>query len=137
MSPPGGRGSGRGGPGGGIDRPSFEAIRHLISAARQRPTLVTLALDDSLFTLVQSPGGRVVVPMDGDEVEVARREWPTRARVEWDDLQPRLERSFEDGGSIIDHFEVVGGTWLLLTRSIDVSRGRPLQMTFAYDRRGS
>ena len=138
--PPGGMGGrgggGRGGRGGfgAVDEESMEAARHLMTAALQRPTRITLELSDSLFTLAQSPGGRAVVPMGGDEVELSRTAWPTKAKVEWDDLQPRLQRSFDKGGKIVDRFEVVDRNRLILTRTFEAPREGDVELHFAYDR---
>ena len=142
--PPGGGGvPGRGGPprGGfgpqgraGIDGRGMEAIRDLREAAGHRPERIILELDDSLVTIRQSPGIRAAVPTNGDEIELPGSGGARKARVEWKDLEPRLERSFEGGGRIVDHFQAVGRTRLTLTRTVEIGRMREFRMVFAYDR---
>ncbi len=146
--PPGGMsggGGGRGGPGGGMrpggrgasDPEAMEAMRHTLAAARQRPDRITLELDDSTFAVAQSPGGRTSVPIMGDEVELNRTAWPVIAKVEWDDGRPRLEREFENGGRIVDSFELVSRTRLIVTRKVEGGPGGDLELRFVYGREDS
>lgn len=119
---------------GGIARRDMEAVRHMTASARHRPSRITLMVDDSVFAVAPSSGVRVEVPTGGEEVEVAAASWPIQARVQWNDLQPTLERSVEGAGRIMDHFEVVDGARLILTRTMQMGRGRDLELVFAYDR---
>lgn len=132
---PGGRG-GRGGPGqAGGD--AMQATRHLMAAARQRPERITVALDEKTFTVDPSPAGRAAVPVSGDAIDLPNRPWPTKAKVQWDDLSPRLEVSFDQGGKITDRFEVVNRDRLIVTRSFEVARQGSVEIRYAYDREGS
>jgi hypothetical protein len=121
---------------GGPNRESMEAIRYLFALARERPSRIILALDDSVFAVTASPGIRVALRMDGGERQLPDAPWPTEARVAWDDLQPRLEREIEDGGRIVDHFEAMNGTRLILTRTVESGRTGERRMVFVYDRAG-
>lgn len=136
MGPPGGLGGRPGGGRGRIDRANVEATRAMASSARHRPTRITLALDDSLLSVDPSRGDRIVVPTHGAEVELQGARWPTRAKVEWDDLEPRVRRTFEDAGRIVDHFQVFDRTRLVLTRTVEMERGDEVRMVFQYDREG-
>jgi hypothetical protein len=113
---------------------AMEGMRHTMSAARQRARSVTLELDDSTFSVVQSPGGRASVPIMGDEVELNRTAWPVRAKVEWDDGLPRLKREFENGGTIVDHFELATRERLVVTRTVEGGPGDDIELRFVYDR---
>lgn len=119
---------------GGMDPQRVEAQRAMMRIALARPTRVTLELDDSTFVVTQSPGGRAAMPMDGEEVELGRTEWPTKVRVKWDDRMPRLERAFEGGGKVVDHFELVSRDRLLLTRRIEGGPGGDIEVRYAFDR---
>ena len=137
-----GGGGGRGGPGGGpngrgtMDPERMEGQRHTMTAARRRPDRLTLELNDTVLSFAQSPGGRAAVPTNGDEVELSRSGWPTKAKVEWDDGMPQLKRAFENGGTIVDHFELVSRTRLLLTRRVEGGPGDDIELRFVYQREG-
>lgn len=64
-----------------------------------------------------------MVPMLGDEVELDLATWPTKAKVEWDGLSPRLKWSLEDGGVVTDRYEIVADDRLLVTRVFNTGRG--------------
>jgi len=117
-----------------MDPERMEGQRHTMAAARQRPDRITLELNDSLFSVAQSPGGRAAVPTNGDEVELSRTAWPTRAKVEWGDGIPQVKRTFENGGTIVDHFELVSRTRLLLTRRVEGGPGDDIELRFVYQR---
>lgn len=138
--PPGGAG-GSGGPGGGrgfggpaINPAALEATMEL---AFSRPSRIYLDLSDSLFVVTQTPGVRLALPMGGDESEVELASWPTTAKVAWDDRRPRVERSVENGGRIIDRYELVTPRRLVITRTLDGAPGGDLELRFAYDREGT
>ena len=105
-----------------------------ISAAQRRPERLTLELNDSLFVMTQSPGGRTVAPMNGEEVDIGRSNWPTKVKLQWDARTPRIERSFDEGGKVIDHFELVSRDRLIITREFEAGRGKT-ELHFAYDRK--
>jgi hypothetical protein len=137
----GGRGGfgGRGGAantpgGGGRNQAAMEAMRATVELATRRPDRITLALDDSLFTITESPGGHAALPMHGDEVEIGRSNWRTLARVAWDDRRPRYERSVENGGKIVDRFELVSRNRLKLTRKFNAGPMGETEVAFFYDR---
>ena len=142
LRPPGGiggrPGGGMRGPGGfrGPDPRSIEAMHHLMEKARQRPDRITLALDDSLFSADLHREVRVIVPIGGEGIELSGLPSPVTARLEWDGLRPRLERRFEGGGTIVDLFEVVDRTKLLVMRTIELERGKDLRLVFVYRREG-
>ena len=139
----GGRGGGRGGGdfggrgGGGFGGPGGmnpEAIQETMRLARTRPRQIHMELTDSLLVVSYTPGGRVAVPMMGDEVELTEAAWPTKAKVDWDDLMPRLEREVDDGGTVTDHYELVRPDRLVLTRTVDVGTGGNRELRFIYQR---
>ena len=47
---------------------------------------------------------------------------------------PQLKRSFEKGGTIADHFELVSRTRLLLTRRVEGGPGDDIELRFVYQR---
>lgn len=134
LRPPGGLGGGPGGGRGQIDRSNVEAARAMASAARHRPERMLLALDDSILSVTPSGADRIVVPMDGEEVELPGARWPTSAKVEWDRLEPRLERTVEDAGRIVDRFQVFDRTRLVVTRTLETRHGTEKRLVFQYDR---
>ena len=112
------------------------AMRATMNLARRRPERITLELSDSLFVVIQSPGGRAAVPMNGDEIELNRSEWPTKVKVQWDGREPSFERALEDGGKIVDRFELVSRDRLIVTREFEVGPMGKTTVRFAYDREG-
>ena len=122
---------------GRLDPEAIEARRHLLTEARRRPSRMTLALDDSLFTVVPAMGRRLAVPMDGENVDLPPGEGPTSGRVEWEELEPRLQRIFGRGGTIIDHFELVDRERLVVTRTVQIGGADDIRMRFVYDRKAS
>lgn len=124
-------GRGRFGPGGGGNP---EAMQATMALARTRPTSIQLELNDSTLVAVYVRGRRTEVPMDGSEVELELVAWPTKAKVEWDDLQPRIRWRLEDGGDVTDHFELVSDDRLLVTRVFNMGFGGGVEVHFAYDR---
>lgn len=136
----GGRaGGGMLGPGSfrGPDPESVQAMQRLMEEARQRPERITLALDDSLFSTDLHSGAHVILPIDGERVQLSGPPSPVTARLGWDGLQPRLERIIEKGGTIVDLFEVVDRTKLIVIRRVEVERGRDLRFEFIYRREGA
>ena len=127
---------GGGGPIGGVARRDMEAIRYMTALALHRPQRLTVTVDDSVFVLAPSSGAHSEVPTAGEEVEVPIGPRPVRARIRWNDLQPSLERAIEGGGRIVDDFEVIDGSRLILTRTVEFGRGRDLRLVFVYDREG-
>jgi hypothetical protein len=118
---------------GGVAGIDPQAMREMMSLLRQRPERIEMTLTDTLFTITLLPGAPMALPMSGDEVELEMGGVVAKVRVVWDALQPRLERSIEGGGTIVDRLEVAGEGRLLLTRSVELLR-RDVELRFAYDR---
>lgn len=114
--------------------PNMEAMRATMELAGSRPRRLQLELSDSTFVVIETPGRRVEVPMNGDEVELASAAWPTRGKVQWDDRKPRLERTVSDGGKVLDHYELLAPDRLMITRELDIPTRGKVQVRFVYDR---
>jgi hypothetical protein len=127
----GGAGGGRGPAGPSINMAAMEATMNL---ALSRPMRIELELTDSLFVVSHTPGTTVGLPMKGDEVEVDLAGWPTKATVKWDDRRPRVERVVDEGGRVVDRYELVAPDRLLVTRELEGGAGGEMELRFVYDR---
>lgn len=105
-----------------------------MSLARARPRRIQLELTDSTFAATYARGRRTQVPMNGDEIELDLATWPTKVKVQWDDRIPRLRWSLDDGGVVIDRYEIVANDRLLVTRVFNAGRGGDVEVRFVYDR---
>jgi hypothetical protein len=110
------------------------ALQATMELAFSRPTRIELELTDSSFVVAHTPGVRIALPMQGDEVEVELGRWPSTATVNWDDRKPRVERSVEDGGRVVDRYELLTPGRLLVTRTLEGGPGGESEFRFVYDR---
>ena len=103
--------------------------------ARARPARIELQLSDATFAASYAGGGRTEVPMNGDEIELDFVDWPTEAKVEWDDRRPTLVWNLEDGGEVEDRYELAADNQrLIVTRTFDIGFGGEVEVRFVYDR---
>lgn len=105
-----------------------------MTLARARPRRIQLELTDSTFAATYARGRRTQVPMNGDEIDLDLATWPTKVKVQWDDRIPRLRWSLDDGGVVIDRYEIVANDRLLVTRVFNAGRGGDVEVRFVYDR---
>lgn len=72
--------------------------------------------------------------MSGDDVDLMGMEWPTKAKIEWDERVPRLKWKIDEAGELTDRYELVREGRLLVTRVFKPQFGRDVVMRFVYDR---
>lgn len=129
----GGGGMGGGGRGGmgGFDPAAMQATMQLM---RSRPQRIELQLTDSVFAMTLPGRPALILPMDGDKVDLPGGDLQVTAKVHWKDGMPRLERSVKDGGTVVDEFEVPPNGTLLVTRSLSGGPGGSRKIRFVYRR---
>jgi hypothetical protein len=93
-----------------------------------------LELTPEVFSLRLDDEEPMLVPMHGDEVEIEREGRAVEATVRWEDRRPRLERSIENGGKVIDRFERLASGRLLVDRRFEGSALGPQDLRFVYTR---
>jgi hypothetical protein len=112
------------------------AMRATMELASVRPERIELHLTDSLFVLTERRSAQIQLPMNGDEIELSRGEWPLKAKVRWDDRKPRVERSVDEGGKVVDLYELLAPDRLLVSRAVDAGLRGDVELSFVYDREG-
>ena len=134
----GGMAGGRGAAGGrGVGAPSMtpEGMRATTQLALHRPGRLVLAFTDSTFAYRPEGAEPLLLPIEGDEIDLSSGESSWSARLKWDDRQPVLERSVEGGGEVIDRFDSLTPDRLLVTRSFTQGR-EEVEVRLLFDREG-
>jgi len=135
MPPPGGMGGRRGGPGGmgGMDP---ENMRQTIDMVREPVRRIDLQQGDSTVTLTYDQQQRLVLHIDGHELE---QELPTGTkmtiRAGWKGRYFIVERKIDNGGTITEQYfkSSVTDQLQVITR-IELGRmPRPMQFLRVYD----
>ena len=129
--PPGGAaGRGRGGPPG----QGAEGVRTMGGFIAERPEKLSLALTDSTFTLISQPGSvMLALPMAGKQVDQGSGATAYKAKLQWKDGMPVVERSFGGGGKGSDTFEMLSADRLMIRRTLGGGQ-TARELRFVYDR---
>jgi hypothetical protein len=93
-----------------------------------------LNLTPQLFSLQLDDEEPMQVPMSGDEVGIEREGRTVGTVLRWEERKPRLERSVEYGGKIVDRFEVMPSGRLMVSRRFEGSTLDQQELRFVYDR---
>jgi len=102
--------------------------------ARTRPAKMELALTPELFSLRLDEEEPMLVPMQGDEVEIEREGRVVGTALRWEEGRPRLERSIENEGKVVDRFEALASGRLMVSRRFEGSLLGPQELRFVYTR---
>lgn len=111
----------------------LKAVLEPIFKVFQRPSMLTLRVDEEKLLFVPTPGHSMELPMNGEWIEQPPGGQSLRARVYWDGERLALEHRASSGARAHSVLEVVDGR-LQITIMIRVRRASASPLVLVYDR---
>lgn len=113
-------------------RMSVSEMRATVEVLRRRPETLLLRVDGAGLSYTPTPGSRLIIPLNGEEVEAREGEERVRSKLSWDGLILSIEHVVVGGGRVRESVEVIGDR-MIMTRSV-VNAEADQALTLAYDR---